>query len=112
MESVRVQFKTDLNPKTTVLQVLKTNCTFAHNLQSLNGGCVVLGWNRMAIRIDRDTLGYFKALANETGSPYQTLITERNYASSGGGPAATGSSRRTMATSTAADRFWPMPSVR
>lgn len=26
------------------------------------------------IGIDRDTLGYFKALANETGTPYQALI--------------------------------------
>ena len=29
---------------------------------------------QITIRIDRDTLGYFKALANETGTPYQTLI--------------------------------------
>jgi uncharacterized protein (DUF4415 family) len=28
----------------------------------------------VTIRIDRDSVGYFKSLAEETGIPYQTLI--------------------------------------
>ena len=28
----------------------------------------------VTIRLDRDTIAYFKALANETGMPYQNLI--------------------------------------
>lgn len=29
---------------------------------------------QVTIRLDEDTLGYFKGLAEETGIPYQTLI--------------------------------------
>lgn len=29
---------------------------------------------QVAIRLDQDTLGYFKSLSEETGIPYQTLI--------------------------------------
>ena len=28
----------------------------------------------VAIRLDQDTIGYFKSLSEETGIPYQTLI--------------------------------------
>ena len=43
VESVRVEFKAGWDPKTTGPQVLKTICAFANDLQSLNGGYVVLG---------------------------------------------------------------------
>ena len=43
VESVRVEFKAGWNPKTTGPQVLKTICAFANDLQSLNGGYIVLG---------------------------------------------------------------------
>ena len=43
VESVRVEFKAGWDPKTTGRQVLKTICAFANDLQSLNGGYVVLG---------------------------------------------------------------------
>ena len=43
VESVRVEFKASWDPKTTGPQVLKTICAFANDLQSLNGGYIVLG---------------------------------------------------------------------
>ena len=43
VESVRIEFKAGWDPKTTGPQVLKTICAFANDLQSLNGGYVVLG---------------------------------------------------------------------
>jgi predicted DNA binding CopG/RHH family protein len=32
------------------------------------------GKQQITIRLDKETIGYFKALAEETGVPYQTLI--------------------------------------
>ena len=43
VESARVEFKAGWNPDTTGFQVLKTVCAFANDLQSLNGGYVVIG---------------------------------------------------------------------
>ena len=43
VESVRVEFKAGWDPRTTGPQALKTICAFANDLQSLNGGYVVLG---------------------------------------------------------------------
>ena len=43
VEFVRVEFKARWDPETTGPQVLKTICAFANDLQSLNGGYVVLG---------------------------------------------------------------------
>ena len=43
IESARVEFKAGWNPDTTGFQVLKTVCAFANDLQSLNGGYVVIG---------------------------------------------------------------------
>ena len=43
VESVRVEFEASWDPKTTGPQVLKTICAFANDLQSLNGGYIVLG---------------------------------------------------------------------
>ena len=43
VESVRVEFKASWDRKSTGPQVLKTICAFANDLQSLNGGYVVLG---------------------------------------------------------------------
>ena len=43
VESVRVEFRAAWDPRTTGPQVLKTICAFANDLQSLNGGYVVLG---------------------------------------------------------------------
>ena len=43
IESARVEFKASWNPQTTGFQVLKTICAFANDLQSLNGGYVVIG---------------------------------------------------------------------
>ena len=43
IESARVEFKASWNPDTTGFQVLKTVCAFANDLQSLNGGYVVIG---------------------------------------------------------------------
>ena len=43
IESARIEFKAGWNPDTTGFQVLKTICAFANDLQSLNGGYVVIG---------------------------------------------------------------------
>ena len=43
IESARVKFKASWHPDTTGLQVLKTVCAFANDLQHLNGGYVVIG---------------------------------------------------------------------
>ena len=43
IESARIEFKASWNPDTTGFQVLKTVCAFANDLQSLNGGYVVIG---------------------------------------------------------------------
>ena len=43
VESARIEFKAGWNPDTTGFQVLKTVCAFANDLQSLNGGYVVIG---------------------------------------------------------------------
>ena len=43
VESARVEFKAGWNSDNTRLQVLKTICAFANDLQSLNGGYVVIG---------------------------------------------------------------------
>ena len=43
VESARTEFKAGWNPDTTGFQVLKTVCAFANDLQSLNGGYVVIG---------------------------------------------------------------------
>ena len=43
IESARVEFKAGWNPETTGVQVLKTICAFANDLQSLNGGYIVIG---------------------------------------------------------------------
>ena len=43
VESARVEFKAGWNPETTGVQVLKTICAFANDLQSLNGGYIVIG---------------------------------------------------------------------
>lgn len=42
-ESVRVEFKARWDPATTGPQVVKTVCAFANDLQSLNGGYIVIG---------------------------------------------------------------------
>ncbi|WP_448721984.1 AlbA family DNA-binding domain-containing protein [Acanthopleuribacter pedis] len=43
VESARVEFKASWDPKTTGVQVLKTICAFANDLQNLNGGYIVIG---------------------------------------------------------------------
>lgn len=43
VETARLEFKASWNPTTTGVQVLKTLCAFANDLQNLNGGYIVIG---------------------------------------------------------------------
>ena len=47
---------------------------FQHDVEPLHGCPATQARKPVTIRLDRDTIAYFKAMAEESGIPYQTLI--------------------------------------